>query len=86
MTTTPWEIESQEIGIGAARGHTVVLGLGMGWQAANVASTGRGVHRAVVENDRDVIALADAQDIFARLPPEAQDEDQSLIEGDAHAY
>ena len=37
MSIVPMEVESQEIGIAAARGHTAVLGMGMGWCAANVA-------------------------------------------------
>lgn len=37
MSMTPMEIESQEIGCRFATGHTVVMGLGMGWAAANAA-------------------------------------------------
>ena len=36
MSISPMEIESQEIGQ-HARGHVVVMGLGMGWAAANAA-------------------------------------------------
>jgi hypothetical protein len=85
MTTTPWEIESQEIGIRAARGHTVVLGLGMGWQAANVALNPAVECVSVVENDKDVLALVGAQDIFAQLPPEAWMK-VNVIESDAHTF
>src|SRR5689334_6620493 len=85
MTTTPWEIESQEIGIKGARGHTVVLGLGMGWQAANVALNPAVEYVSVVENDKDVLALAASQDLFAQLPPEAQAKIK-LIEGDARTF
>jgi hypothetical protein len=85
MTTTPWEIESQEIGIRAARGHTVVLGLGMGWQTANVALNPAVESVTVVEHDSDVLALSEAQDIFAQLPPETR-EKIKLTEGDAHTF
>lgn len=37
MSLSPMEIESQELACRHARGHTVVMGLGMGWVAANVA-------------------------------------------------
>ena len=34
MSLTPLEMESQALGIEAARGHVVIMGLGMGWAAA----------------------------------------------------
>ena len=66
------EIESQEIGIATAHGHTVVLGMGMGWCTANVALHPAVERVTVVERDPDVIALIEALGIFAQLPPEAQ--------------
>jgi len=38
MSIVPMEVESQEIGIAAARGHTVVQGFGMGWAAASIGA------------------------------------------------
>ena len=37
MSLTAHEIESQELGCRFAYGHTVIMGLGMGWIAANTA-------------------------------------------------
>jgi hypothetical protein len=68
MSLVPMEIESQEIGIAAARGHTVVLGLGMGWCAANVALNPAVERVTVVERDSDVVALIAALGIFDQLP------------------
>lgn len=72
MSIVPMEVESQEIGIAAARGHTVVLGLGMGWCAANVALKPAVERVTVVERDPDVIALIDGLGIFSQLPAEAR--------------
>src|SRR5205085_6821662 len=73
MSIVPMEIESQEIGIAAAHGHTVVLGLGMGWCAANVALNPAVERVTVVERDPDVLALVDALDVFGQLPQAARD-------------
>ena len=70
MSIVPMEIESQEIGIAAAHGHTVVLGMGMGWCAANVALNTAVERVTVVERDPDVIALIAALGIFDQLPPD----------------
>ncbi|MBN1674807.1 MAG: hypothetical protein JXR37_27425 [Kiritimatiellae bacterium] len=57
MALTPHEIESQELGCRHAFGHTVVMGLGMGWTAANVALNPNVAQVTVVELDRNVIDL-----------------------------
>jgi hypothetical protein len=72
MSIVPMEVESQEIGIAAARGHTVVLGMGMGWCAANVALNPAVERVTVIERDPNVIALIEALGIFDQLPPEAR--------------
>lgn len=72
MSITPSEIESQEIGLQAARGHTVVLGLGMGWLAANAALRPQVEHVTVVERDPDVRALVEDAGVFAQLPEPAR--------------
>lgn len=82
MSIVPMEIESQEIGIAAARGHTVVLGLGMGWCAANVALNPAVDRVTVIERDPDIIALIEALGIFDQLPPEARAK-VTVIRGDA---
>ncbi|ATY32942.1 hypothetical protein [Sphingomonas psychrotolerans] len=82
MSLVPMEIESQEIGIAAARGHTVVLGLGMGWCAANIALNPAVERVTVVERDPDVVALIAALGVFDQLPAEARAK-LRIVEGDA---
>lgn len=82
MSLVPMEIESQEIGIAAARGHTVVLGLGMGWCAANVALNPAVERVTVVERDSDVVALIAALGIFDQLPAPVRAKIR-IVEGDA---
>jgi hypothetical protein len=72
MSIVPMEIESQEIGIAAARGHTVVLGLGMGWAAANVALNPAVERVTVIERDPDVITLIGEQGVFGQLLGDAR--------------
>jgi hypothetical protein len=57
MSLSPMEIESQELACRHARGHTVVMGLGMGWVAANVALQPAVARVTVVERDGDVLEL-----------------------------
>ena len=73
MSIVPMEVESQEVGIAAAHGHTAVLGLGMGWAAANVALNPAVDRVTVVERDPDVIALITALGVFDQLPAAARD-------------
>ena len=68
MSITPMEIESQQIGVDCARGHVVVLGLGMGWSAAASALRSEVTAVTVVERDPAVIALHHELDLFSRLP------------------
>jgi hypothetical protein len=82
MSMTPSEIESQEIGLLGARGHTVVLGLGMGWLAANVAILPDVERVTVIERDRDVIGLVTATGVFEQLPGTARAK-VSIVEADA---
>lgn len=82
MSIVPMEIESQEIGIAAAHGHTVVLGLGMGWCAANVALNPAVERVTVVERDPDVIALIEDLGIISQLPEQAAAKIR-IVQGDA---
>jgi hypothetical protein len=82
MSIVPMEVESQEIGIAAANGHTVVLGLGMGWAAANIALNPAVERVTVVERDPDVIALISEQGVFEQLPVDARAK-ITIIEADA---
>jgi hypothetical protein len=85
MSIVPMEVESQEIGIASAHGHTVVLGMGMGWCAANVALNPAVERVTVVERDPDVIALIGVLGIFEQLPPETRAK-ITVVRGDALAW
>ena len=85
MSISPLEIESQEIGIRAARGHVLIFGLGLGWAAAAAACRDPVEAVTVVEVDPNVLALHDELDIFAQLPPAAR-EKVNLVAGDALTY
>ncbi|WP_158043652.1 hypothetical protein [Skermanella pratensis] len=85
MSMTPMEIESQELGCRAAFGHTVVMGLGMGWAAANAALRPEVAAVTVVEFDPEVIAMIEAVGVFAQLPPDAAAK-VTVVNADALAW
>lgn len=68
MSLSPLEMESQSIGVAAARGHVVIMGLGMGWAAAECALDNDVTQVTVIERDPDVIALHRELALFDRLP------------------
>ena len=82
MSLTPFEYESQEIGIRFAHGHVLICGLGMGWAAAACAALPAVGAVTVVEKDPAVIALNASLDPFAQLPDAARAK-LRLIEADA---
>jgi hypothetical protein len=82
---TPYEIESQEIGIRLSRGHVVICGLGMGWSAMACALQDEVTEVTVVERDPDVIALFVALEMTDQLPPAARRKIR-IVEGDAFAF
>ena len=53
MSTTPLEIESQEIGVHLARGHVLIYGMGMGWSA--LASALQDAVTAVTDRPVDLL-------------------------------
>lgn len=57
MSLSPHEIESQELGCRYARGNVVVMGLGMGWVAINMAMSATVKKVTIIEKDEEVIAL-----------------------------
>jgi hypothetical protein len=57
MSLSAHEIESQELGCRYAHGHTVVMGLGMGWVALNMALNPEVKSVTIVEYDPEVIDL-----------------------------
>ena len=68
MSLSPYEIESQELACRHAVGHTVVMGLGMGWVAANVALNPAVSKVTVVERDADVLDLFGRSKVLDGLP------------------
>lgn len=85
MSLTPVEYESQILGVEAAQGHVVIMGLGMGWVAAETALREAVSMVTIVERDAQVIALHRELDLFARLPGGAGDKVR-IVEGDALAW
>ncbi len=82
MSLSPFEIESQELACRHAHGHTVVMGLGMGWTTANIALQPAVQRVTVVERDRDVLELFDRCRVLAGLPASAADKVE-LVAADA---
>lgn len=85
MSMTPMEIESQEIGVRAAAGHTVVMGMGMGWAAVNAALRPEVTRVTVVELDPDVIEVNSRVGLFDQLPADVV-EKIVIVNGDALEY
>jgi len=70
MSLSPHEIESQELGCRYAVGHTVVMGLGMGWVAVNIALNPAVRRVTVIERDPEVIELFAQSGALDGLPAE----------------
>lgn len=85
MSMTPMEMESQEIGCRLAEGHTVVMGLGMGWAAVNTALNPAVSRVTVIEYDPEVIEAVRQSDPFSQLPDEAAAK-ITVIQGDAYTW
>ena len=85
MSMTPFELESQGLGVRAAAGRVLIFGLGLGWAACACAALPAVRVVTVVEKDRDVLALHRELDIFAQLSSEARAK-LRIVEGDAFAY
>lgn len=82
MSLMPVEIESQILGVQAAHGHVAIMGLGMGWVAAETALRADVTRVTVVERDPEVIAMHRELDLFSRLPGEAGGKIE-IVESDA---
>lgn len=82
MSLSPHEIESQELGCRHAKGHTAVMGLGMGWVAINMALNPAVNKVTVVERDPEVIDLFSQSGALDGLPTEAADK-LHIVEADA---
>ncbi|TXC74008.1 hypothetical protein FSZ31_04615 [Sphingorhabdus soli] len=82
MSLTPFEFESQQIGIDFARGHVAVFGLGMGWSAAMSALRPEVERVTVVELDDEVVEMHQRLRLFERLPGNVG-EKVHIVHGDA---
>lgn len=82
MSLSPLEIESQSIAPRHARGHTVVMGLGMGWVAINIALNPAVGRVSVIERDPEVIALFSWSNALEGLPIEVVNK-IDIIQADA---
>ena len=82
MSLTPHEIESQELGFKYASGKMVIMGLGMGWIAANAALNPLVTNVTVIERDPDVIGLLFESGAFESIPSSAKQK-ISIVEADA---
>lgn len=82
MSLSPMEVESQELACHHARGHTVVMGLGMGWVAANMALQPSVNRVTVVERDGDVLELFRRCRVLEGLPQSAAAKVE-LVQADA---
>lgn len=85
MSMTPYEIESQEIGVRLSRGHVLICGLGMGWSAMACALREEVTEVTVVERDPDVIGLLSALAVLDQLPAAARQK-IGIVEGDAFTF
>jgi len=82
MSITPMETESQLIGVGFARGHVAIYGLGMGWVAAMTALKPEVDRVTVIEMDDEVLEMHRQLDLFSKLPDGAG-EKVHIVEADA---
>lgn len=85
MSISPLELESQELPCRLAQGHVVVMGLGMGWIALNVALHPEVTGVTVVERDPEVLDLFQQSGALEGFPPEAGAK-LRLVHGDALTY
>ena len=85
MSMTPYEIESQEIGVRLSHGHVLIHGLGMGWSALVCALRPEVTAVTVVERDPDVIAIYEAIGVANQLF-DADRRKIRIVESDAFTY
>lgn len=85
MSLSSHEIESQEPGCLCATGHTVIMGLGMGWIAVNAALNPAVRRITVVELDGDVISLFTESGVLQQVLPEIRDKIR-LVHADAREW
>jgi len=79
MSLSPHEIESQELGCRYAFGHAVVMGLGMGWVAVNMALNPKVFMVSVIERDPEVIELFHHSRAMDGLPVSARNKIRIIL-------
>ncbi len=82
MSPCPHEIESQELGCRHAFGHTVIMGLGLGWCVVNAAMNPSVEKVTVLELDPMVIRLFDEIKVLDQAPERARKKIR-ILEADA---
>jgi len=82
MSLSPQEMESQEPAIQYAAGHTVIMGLGLGWLALNAAFNENVSQVTVIELDRDIIRLFNRSGAMDPVPKKIRQKIH-IIHGDA---
>jgi len=85
MSMSPMETESQALGCLYASGHVVVMGLGMGWAAANAALNPAVSQVTVVEFDPEVIQVVEQSGVFAQLPVAVRQRVR-IVNADAYTF
>ncbi|MFV3074662.1 hypothetical protein [Niveispirillum fermenti] len=85
MSTTPMEIESQELGCLHAHGHVVIMGMGMGWCTAATAMNPAVTTVTTVELDPAVLELIAELGVLDQLPPDARAKIRT-VNANAHDY
>lgn len=85
MSTSPLELESQELGIRHAAGHVLIYGMGMGWCAINCALMPSVNRVTVVELEPDILELHRELDLLAQIPEEARAK-LHVVQGNAYEY
>jgi len=73
MSLAPYELESQELGCRYAYGHTVIMGLGMGWIAVNAALSPHVTKVTIIELDKEVIELFQCSGVMDDLSEEVKE-------------
>jgi hypothetical protein len=82
MSICPHELESQELSCKYAHGKVVIMGLGMGWVAINVAFNPQVEKVIVVEIDEEVIEIFRESGALTDVPQEIQDK-ITIVNADA---
>ena len=84
MATTPFDVDSQALHVGAAEGNVVIMGLGLGVSLFNCLQNPEVEHITVVEIDKNITVLLQKFAKFRRWPGFAEKVD--LVIADARKW